>query len=321
MLFSLVVLSTLLPIVRSVPSSNPVHLHPLDIEARDQVPFLGNNFISLAFHASIVVDNTLYIDGGEVSWNTNGAFYRAAPTNNTLAIDLTKSWAPSSVDIQAIPKTNGPPSLNYGSLWSAADGKSFYAYGGVPGLSPDPTPPNPPNSFWQFSDGAWSQVSQNGNSFPSLTRPASAFAASGNGVGYILGGTDSIKKYLFAGDEPWVPVPGIVSYNMTSGAWLNSSAQGFTNTGTAFSGGFQFVPNFGSKGLLIAMGGETSAADGWFDVGNGLLSFSNISIYDPMTTTWYWQSAAGYTGPADIPGGSSMFCYAGAQSSGSTYEM
>ena len=293
------------------------------LNARDQVPFLGvNNFISIAYHASIVIDDVLYIDGGEVSYQTNGIFQQLAPTNVTLAIDLSKSWAPSSIDIQVYSKTNGPPSLNYGKLWASADGKSFYAYGGVPGLAPNNHPPNPPNSLWQFSDGGWTEVTQpNGNLFPSLTRPAVSLAASGNGVGYMLGGYDSLHNVTFDPNRPWTPVPGILSYNMTTGAWTNSSATGFSQAGTAFVGALEFVPIFGSNGLLIAMGGETSSSSGWWDVGQNLNSFANISVYDPSTQTWYWQNATGYTGPGDIPGGSSMFCYAGVQSSETTYEM
>lgn len=285
------------------------------LESRDSLPFLGSNFINLAFHASIVVDNTLYIDGGEINWKVNGEPQGVATLNSTLSIDLSQSWNPSTVAFQSFPK-DGPSDLVLGSLWEGGDGKSFYAFGGSPSHAPYANSSVPSTSFWQFSNGAWRSVDEDANSFPSATRPASGLAASGNGVGYMLGGFDSLVQGLSQG---YVPLPGIVSYNMTSGAWSNESALGFSYDSTAFSGAMKFLPNFGSNGLLVAMGGEISKPSYWSDEGQNMLSFSNISVYDPYTRTWYWQSATG--GPGDIPVGSSMFCAVGAQSSDSTYEM
>ena len=302
-------------------SMNPLHfLSKFLFSRQSAAPFLRDDFVSLAYHTSIVVGNTLYIDGGEVSYKEGGQFSPLRPMNNTLAIDLTQSWEPSTVSIQTFPKPEGLPVLNEGSLWSGADNESFYAFGGALTLLPPKPTSSPPNSLWQFSKGSWSFVNQNGDSFSKLTRPAGALAASGNGVGYMLGGYDSVNTFTWT-KGGFTPVPGIISYDMASNEWSNETALEF-RYGTAIRGGMQFVSSFGSAGLLVALGGESpDSSSGWFDSGQGLLPFSQVSIYDPSTNSWYGQTATGYTGPGDIPPGSSMFCTAGVQSDGSTYEM
>ena len=265
-------------------------------ESQGTLPFLGSNFMNLAYHASIVVDNTLYIDGGEIDWQVQGQPQGIVPQNQTLAIDLSQSWAPSSVAVQSFSK-DGPPVLNFGTLWAGSDDKSFYAFGGDPSRF-KAYPPIPPPSFWQFSNGTWQSVIEGNNAFPSITRPVCGLAASGNGVGYMLGGFDSLDPL----EQGYLPLPGIVSYNATSGVWKNESALGFSYDGTAFTGAMHFLPGFGSDGVLIAMGGEISNRFHWNDEGMDLLSFSNVSVYDPSKSSWYWQSTIGYSGPEDIPG-------------------
>lgn len=48
---------------------------------------------------------------------------------DTLSIDLTKSWTAESVDMHPISK-RGLPFLNGQSLWPAKDNQSFYSFGG-----------------------------------------------------------------------------------------------------------------------------------------------------------------------------------------------
>ena len=291
------------------------------IEPRDSVPsvpYLGGNFLNLAYHASIIVNNTLYIDGGEIAWQSNGTLAGWEPMNSTLAISLSESWTPESVTIEPFPKNNGVPLFDFETLWAGADGDSFYAFGGASKIELSPL--NPVPSLWQFSQGTWSSVSQYGNSFPSITRPAGGLGASGSGTGYILGGFDSFGSPYWKATG-FTPVPGLLSYDMKSNTWANVSASPLSFNGTAINGAMEYVPNFSSDGLLIAMGGEFPGPGGWLDLGQNLFSFSNISVYDPSTDSWYWQTATGYTGDSDIPTGASLFCHTGAKSSESTYEM
>ena len=313
----------LLPCAMSVTTTtDSFDSSPKSLEPRDTLPFLGSNFLNLAFHASIIVNNTLYIDGGEIAWQGNGSPGEQIPMNSTLAINLSESWAPETVAIQSFSKDNGVPTFDFENLWAGSDGKSFYAYGGAPMFALKPF--NPVNSLWQFSQGVWSSVGQNGNSFPSINRVAGGLGASGPGTGYVLGGFDSGTMPYWS-EAGFTPVPGLLSYDMKSDTWTNVSASPFFSfDGTAINGAMEYVPDFGSDGLLITMGGEVGeipGLPGWLDLGQNMLSFSNISIYDPSTDNWYWQTATGYTGPADIPTGASLFCHTGARSSESTYEM
>lgn len=159
--------------------------------------------------------------------------------NDTLSIDLSSSWTNQDVTINKINK-GGAPVLNYVSLWESPDNKSFYAYGGEQSydLPDNQLPTLPPNELWQFTvdgkgGGSGALVTAPADSiFPSLTRQSAAIGASGNGVGYLLGGYSS--SHMIAQFEPlgagfgFNPIPGIVSYDMSSTTWNNNSAGGYS---------------------------------------------------------------------------------------------
>jgi Kelch motif len=203
------------------------------------------------------------------------------------------------------------PVLNYVSLWKGPSNTTFYAYGGeVSGIGFGQTKVIPPNGLWQFTpngnDGSWSELGISSNSiFPSLTRQAAAAGASGDGAGYLLGGYNT-----------YVPIPGIVTYNMLSGVWANNSAAGFSTYGTAQYGQMQFVPNVAENGLLVIFGGETSDDVRWYDNGSNLLSFGTIYMYDPSSNTWHNQTASG-----TIPESRDRFCSVGVQGDNGTFEI
>jgi Kelch motif len=153
--------------------------------------------------------------------------------------------------------------------------------------------------------------------FPSLTRPAAALGAYGNGTGYLFGG------YATAGTTPqtanvegFLPIPGIVSYNIETGTWKNESALGYSTYGTAIYGEMQFVPNVGKEGLLVVLGGSTSDAVRWTNRGSNYISFERINMFDPATGEWHNQTASG-----TIPGARERFCSVGAQGDNGTYEI
>ena len=203
------------------------------------------------------------------------------------------------------------PVLNYVSLWKDASSTTFYAYGGeVSGISQGGTRLISPNGLWQFTPsghrGSWSQVGISSSSiFPSLTRQAGAAGTSGDGAGYLLGGYNA-----------FVPIPGIVTYNMSSGVWGNNSAAGFSTYGTAEYGQMQYVPNVAENGLLVLFGGETSDDVLWHDNGSDLLSFGIIYMYDISSNTWHNQTASG-----TIPQSRDRFCSVGVQGDNGTFEI
>ncbi|MCJ1327770.1 hypothetical protein MMC10_004445 [Thelotrema lepadinum] len=322
--------------------------------SQEVASYLGANFVRMWLHGckrsillrhrrgicaytetAVVVGDTLYIDGGEVNFNTSNGlngdtastfrvalrFARSIVTlivNDTLAIGLSKSWEPANIQINVATKPSGVPILNCESLWPGPDGASFYSFGGDPSNSIGDPVQEVPVDLWQFNTQTWNQV-QGQKGLPQV-RPAGGSSASSVGSGYILGGFQG-NDFDSQGDL-W-PMPGLVSYNMTSNSWSNSSSAAISEFGTVINGGLHFVPNFGPEGILIAVGGESTGAidSPWIEDGQRLAPFTNISIYDVITDTWYWQTATGATGPDEIPPNGTMFCMTGVQSSQGTYEI
>ena len=200
--------------------------------------------------------------------------------------------------------------MNYVSLWEDPSDQTFYAFGGeVSGISLPGVKVIPPNGLWQFTpdgnSGSWAEVGISGNSiFPDLVRPAAAIGAAGNGVGVLLGGYNH-----------FIPVPGIVSYNMSSKLWANNSATGFSTYGTAMYGQMQRIP-YGDNGLFMVIGGETSNNILWVDNGSDLLSFEAVYIYDPTSNSWHNQTTSG-----DVPESRDRFCSVGIAGDNGTFEI
>jgi hypothetical protein len=82
---------------------------------------------------------------------------------------------------------------------------------------------------------------------------------------------------------PHLAVPGLLSYNMTSGEFSNHSTTDFGGQGNLIGGASHFLP-FGPNGLLIFMGGAQGPVlttyEGWTEV-----DFNNLHVYDPKG--WY----------------------------------
>ena len=235
--------------------------------------------------------------------------------NDTLAIDLSRSWSQATVNISRISKDVGVPILNFGTLWPANDEQSFYSFGGVASASPLVRTSDPAVNLWQCSNGSWSEVGDQYDNAPSFSevRPAGGLGTFGHGVGYLLGGFQAFDTDR-AG--PWWPIPGLLSYNTSSNIWSNLSSTGFSQYGTALFGNVQFVPNIGPEGVLIAFGGQESPPSPWTNTAQNFMHFSNMSIYDIAARTWHWQTTTGDTPPDSI-----LSCITGVKSDRDTYEI
>ena len=279
---------------------------------------------------AIVVGNYLYIDGGEVYIDESGtvAAYAGSrppfacthdtcriadqsPENSTYSIDLTISWTNDTSSTPWYQTDKGyAPLLNNEVLWKDSSNTSFYAYDGS--LVPNSGQSTPSNQLWQFipdgsNSGYWNQSTPLSNSiFPSLQRTHGQASCYGNGVGYALGGID---------DDSNVPSPGLISYNTTSAWWSNLTTDGFTDSGTSMFGQLQYIPGFGTAGLLIALGGQTSSQTTWTPSQN-LLSFQSVNIFDPVSGIWASQMVSGSQPPARTD-----FCSVGVQGDNGTYEV
>jgi hypothetical protein len=230
--------------------------------------------------------------------------------NSTLSIDLGQSWTNSSVVIKTTPKsTTGAPLLSGQALWIDSIANVFVAWGGTAPFGSLP----PENQAWRFTadgagSGSWSVIDpSNSPLFSQLVRTEGCAAASGNGVGYCLGGLASVQSDPSVASIAGLPVPGLVSLGLRSGVWSNASTTGFGPQGTLSYGRGEFVP-IGPRGIIVYLGGS---------VGTGQqLGFGSIFIYDLATATFYSQATTG-----DRPATRERFCTAVAAGPKGTFEI
>ncbi len=77
-----------------------------------------------------------------------------------------------------------------------------------------------------------------------------------------------------------------------------------------------YVSIYGPRGLYAMLGGHSTRPATAFTPGQGLLSFMNITLYDPAARQWHWQTVEG-----DVKLPRQEFCAAGAGSTNGTFEM
>lgn len=236
--------------------------------------------------------------------------------NDTLLIDISKSWTIDEIKFTSINKTSsGVLNLNDGFLIPAANSKSLFQFGG------DSTfllyTPRNPTSVSQFTvegqgNGSWSAFHPGETSgFEHITRPSRALATTVDNTFFIFGGVlnshSADETAAIQGAESY-PLDGIVAWNMTTGRWTNESMPSHLVRPNGLNGMLTSVPNFGPAGLLLAAGTGT--------VDDEAPDFGNITIYEPRDKTWHYQSTTG-----DIPAGRDRPCTVGISGDNGTFEM
>ncbi|KAH7061333.1 hypothetical protein B0J12DRAFT_290870 [Macrophomina phaseolina] len=279
-----------------------------------QVPDAAD-FIRRNNHGTVSVGNFVYIDGGLYSKYVDGEVWGPFPNTKTLAIDMRTSWTNKTVKITEISKGNSPVFFQP-QYWPDESSDSFYSWsGGAPSGYPVSE-----KSLWKFTGdgkggGSWARqsISDSDGEFKNLTRPVGGYSAVVDGVGYYVGGyaTGSTDDINFEGSD-MVPVPGVVSYNFSSGAWSNDSSSGWSQYGTGMRGQAAAVPFGNDGGLLVLLGGESGTRE---SVSNqrGYMDFSSVTIYDTANGSWYSQTTTG-----EAPSTRDEFCMAAAQGEHST---
>ena len=284
------------------------------------------------YHSSIVVNNILYVDGGELRTVLNGAVSVTIP-NTVDTIDLSKPFSNADTSIwshiykNSTSSTNNAPTLNDGCMFS--DNSNLYLFGGAISLAPGAPAVPPPNGIWQYDLGksAWSQSTPGGDPVQRIHIGQNAQSSS-SAVGYYLGGVITPKSDpTFNALPSAVPymVQGLVTFNEGAMKYTNSSTSGLDQDGTRAWGFTALVESFGAQGALISFGGITNDAGVPMQLGDSSLvdpslhsSLGNISVYDIGSQTWYEQAATG-----DIPpwryAGCSVVVSAPDQSSHSIY--
>ncbi|KAL9610097.1 MAG: hypothetical protein Q9167_005176 [Letrouitia subvulpina] len=182
---------------------------------------------------------------------------------------MTTSWAPDNVQVHAFSKTG--PIFNGEVLWPSQDNTTFYSFGGeVSYILQDPY--ITPVSTWQFTssgsgEGDWKEFEPPNNSeFFRLTRPMQALGAVVDNTGFIIGGYESFRSSPeTAGLWGKVQIPGIASFNMSSGVWKNATLPDELVQYWGFAAG---VPIYGPRGLII-MAGSSFMYGGQDNLGSG----------------------------------------------------
>jgi hypothetical protein len=277
---------------------------------------------------AVVVDNWLYIEGGEYYILQDGtpSFISSEPTNmkdlgltypltvsyvtdaNTYSIDLSQSWTIDAVNANTIPKPQAMAPVRRPPLWYDPQSNRVIERGG-----------------WAYTAGAsyflWSFTPDGqGGAQLLLATFGGAFTASPTGF-YNLGGavpgalntsSDSLNPYGFAATE------GLITYDFASGEWNNISSIGGSQTGYSVQSQAVSMPDFGKAGLLAFLGGDSPSNQSYlYEAGAALVDMSNITVYDIHSDTWYYQTATG-----DIPPPRSEFCAVGSSpADNSSYEM
>jgi hypothetical protein len=236
-----------------------------------------------------------------------------AIVNSTLSIPLNTSWTNTTLNMTEIGKV--APVLARGVMWTDQARQLIYMWGDVGGaLSPD----HNDTHTWALSadgtgGGAWK--------FENLESPSQMQRASGGAAttcyntGFNLGGQTT------PANASQVLVPGLLTYNMSSNIWSNESATSFTTLGTSVGAEAVCLPDFGPSGLVLFLGGVTSVVNNWFDPLDALfhspgVAFDNLTVYDPFTREWYWQTTTG-----NRPTPRHEFCAVGVRGPQNTYEM
>ncbi|KAK1758858.1 kelch repeat protein [Echria macrotheca] len=281
----------------------------------------SENFLRRSGCSVAVLGDYVYMDGGEIAQVVDGekppGNRPSNSINTTLSIDISKSWSASSVKINSIPK----PALVLVSqaIWVDNSSSSFYIWGGH---SPYGATTNniTKTSQWKFTAdgrgaGTWTkEIPSNPRVLETFTFSENGAVATAGDTGFYVGGVASGWTEQRAATQP---VPGLVSFNMTTKTWRNDSTTGIVSAyGTLAAGVAEFVPRFGPNGLVFVLGGATYTLAPNTRPPDGMRDFSVVDFFDPVTRVWYTQKTTG-TAPTPRQG----FCSVGIASSNGTYEI
>jgi hypothetical protein len=232
--------------------------------------------------------------------------------NITESISLKQSWTNSTVSFNSIVKS--APNADSFSLWVDADTKMIYAWGGF-GPYGNMTGAEHIH-LWAFTPdneggGSWAaSLPNNPAVFTTLLRGTGGGETSCNGIGFFLSGTASLATDASVSGGP-MPLPGLLTYNMSSSTWANLSAP--TPYATSNFGQAACLP-FGSDGLVMFFGGGSNSVTDPAQFSP--LLFDNLTFYNPVTEEWFWQLASG-----EIPINRNAFCSVGVAGTNGTFEM
>lgn len=241
--------------------------------------------------------------------------------DSTLSIPLNASWTNSSVDIKANHYPQGFPYLNAQNLWWDPNSKSINSYGGGTTIAGNEGADEvDPLSVWAFKpeDNSWSErYAPDDDIWDTMTRATRCASAYTPKSGYCLGGYSGPWSTDINTPTTNIPLGGMVEFDFETATWSNVSSVGSSQRGWTISQQMEYLPSYGKKGVLVAIGGHDLPEQEEHEDGKDLRSMANITIYDINTSTWHSQNATG-----DIPYGRTKFCSVAVQGGNNdTYEM
>ncbi|KFX99331.1 hypothetical protein O988_03920 [Pseudogymnoascus sp. VKM F-3808] len=257
--------------------------------------FLPDDFTSWIWQSTIVVDNWLYIDGGDIF--TNGDLV-AAPNTQTFSIDLSKSWHTSSVTASASTRNSSFVPAKRPHLYYDESHHTVYSSSG---LFSDPnvnTAEPVVLGFTPEADGSvkWTEKfsKELQSSFPLISNTWDALTASSGSKHYALGGLITFNE-----DTTQMAIDQFVTYDYKTQTFKNQ-----THPSHPYGGEAQFVPQYGEEGVVLFFGG-IQLVDKSFQLNNAVANLSIIQVYDIHTGTFYNQTAT------NAPVGRYEFCSVG----------
>ena len=152
------------------------------------------------------------------------------------------------------------PILNHETLWKTPDRNSCFLWAGETSLL---IYGSPPLELWKFNidnlgGGTWSPAPSSDTLFPHLLRQSTGCGVANGDTGLYTGGYTSGKTDFATSGQANIGREGIVSLNMTSGAWSNDSTIGLDEYGMIQSCVAVTLPAIGlDRSLIIILGGTS----------------------------------------------------------------
>ncbi|KAK8018375.1 hypothetical protein PG991_007565 [Apiospora marii] len=275
-------------------------------------------------HQSAMVNGTIYIYGGQAK--TEGDQKQNTWNNNLLILDTTKSWEISSPAMTGLAKPSGPPAVSLGYLWN--DYNNLFLYGGE--FADNPYTEPEPYSTWKYdiAGKSWTEYNNPKTSAGNASEPAGVpIQRAGEGAGvsvpelgrswYFGGHLDLATTQGWSNQIDRVYLKGLLEFTHpgyanngvdslhASGAGEGGAYRNITQGGIQDSSGFTeradgqlvFVPGWGPSGILLGLGGGSTANK---DSTAEFASMSTIDVYDIETSEWYHQQTRGEAPPVRV---------------------
>ncbi|PYH98088.1 kelch repeat protein [Aspergillus ellipticus CBS 707.79] len=272
---------------------------------------VARKYCTRTFHSSIVNNQTLFIDGGEVRYVETNDSISAYAIRDLQSIDASKSFSNTDSGLfthiekpyNASDPDAYPTFLDEGSSFN--DGQTLFFYGGyISGRDgPKEVPPIETSKYIQANN--WTQ---NGFGAVPLVRLAEggAVVSQNQNKAYYLGGIEDPggnPNVYGTPDADVQIVSGLLVLDQSTLTWSNLSTEDMNDYGTIGAGYVNILDDVGDEGLLVAFGGYK------YPVGSKLSLLcakqKNATHHNPMeyvtlfniaNQTWYTQQTSG-----DVP--------------------